>query len=59
MSASVATLSLPTPRIWVPPTLTEHGPLVFMANIAGGVVPAVAALLQIGQSCITNPPSCK
>jgi hypothetical protein len=58
MSAQVAALPLPTPRLWVPPTLTEHGGLVAMANIAGSVVPAVAALLQIGTSCIVNPPSC-
>jgi hypothetical protein len=58
MSARVAALPFPTPRIWVPPKLIEHGPLVVMANIAGGVIPAVAALLQIGGSCIINPPSC-
>jgi hypothetical protein len=58
MSARVAALALSTPRIWVPPTLTEHGGLVAMANIVGSVVPGVAALLQIGTSCIVNPASC-
>ncbi len=58
MSARVAALPLPTSRIWVPPTLTEHGALVAMANVAGSVVPAVAALLQISTSCIVNPASC-
>jgi hypothetical protein len=59
MSARVAALPLPTLRMWVPPTLTEHGGLLAMASVAGSVVPAVAALLQISGSCITNPtPGC-
>lgn len=59
MSARVAALPLPTGRVWVPPTLTEHGALVAMAtNVAGSVVPAVAALLQISTSCIVNPAGC-
>jgi hypothetical protein len=59
MSARVAALPLPTMRMWVPPTLTDHGTLLAMANVVGSVVPVVAALLQVSGSCLTNPtPSC-
>jgi hypothetical protein len=58
MIASTAALPLPTQRVWVPPKLTDHGALLAMANVAGSVIPAVAALLQISGSCITNPASC-
>jgi hypothetical protein len=59
MSSRVAAaLPLPAPRLWVAPTLTEHGPLASLAHATAGVVPAVAALLQIGISCVTNPAGC-
>jgi hypothetical protein len=58
MSAFAAALPLPAPRVWVAPTLTEHGPLAALAHAAAGTVPAVAALLQITISCIQSPPSC-
>ena len=59
MTARIAALPLPTGRVWVAPTLTDHGALVAMATtVMGSVVPAVAALLQISTSCIINPPSC-
>jgi len=56
MNAQAA--ALPLPRPWVAPTLTEHGPLAALAHASAGVVPAVAALLQITISCTQNPPSC-
>jgi hypothetical protein len=58
MNASAAALPMPGVRIWVPPTLTEHGPLAAFAYAAAGAVPVVAALLQITISCTQNPPSC-
>jgi hypothetical protein len=56
MSASTAVLPLPTPLVWVPPKLTDHGTLLAMANVAGSVVPMVAALLQVSLSCTAVPP---
>lgn len=58
MSALAAALPLPEPRLWVAPTLTEHGPLASLAHVTAGVMPAVAALLQIGFSCTVNPANC-
>ena len=58
MSATAAALPLPTPLLWVRPKLTDHGTLLAMANVAGSVVPAVAAILQIGVTCIVNPQAC-
>ncbi|GEM_PF-2870129 len=58
MSARAAVIVPALPRPWLPPTLTEHGPLTAMVRVSNGAVPMVAALLQIGVSCQINPQAC-
>ena len=58
MTASVASLPLPTPRQWVPPTLTEHSDLVMMARSLATAFSSVMALQGIGFSCNISQPGC-
>lgn len=51
------TLRLPVPLVWEEPVIKEHGFLAAFSQHAG--LPALAALLQIGLSCKSNPPSCQ
>jgi hypothetical protein len=58
MTASAATLSVPTSRQWVPPTLTEHSDLVMMARAMATAFSSVLALQGIGFSCTVGQPGC-
>lgn len=58
MTARAATLPLPTPRQWAPPTLTEHSDLVMMARAVATVFSSVVALQGIGFSCTFGQPGC-
>jgi hypothetical protein len=57
MSVRAATVPTALPRPWVPPTLTEHADLIVMARTLAKAFGSIA-LLQISQSCVTNPASC-
>jgi hypothetical protein len=58
MTARAATIALPAPRQWVPPTLTEHSDLVTMARAIATVFGSVVALQGIGISCTVGQPGC-
>jgi hypothetical protein len=58
MTACAATQALPTPRQWVPPTLTEHSDLVMMARAMASVFSSVVAMQGIGFSCTLGQPGC-
>ncbi len=58
MTAHAATLPLPAPRQWAPPTLTEHSDLVMMARAMATVFSSLIAQQGIGFSCTVGQPGC-
>jgi hypothetical protein len=58
MTACAATQTMPSPRQWVLPTLTEHSDLVMMARSMAAAFVTVVALQGIGFSCNPNVPAC-